>query len=168
MATDKKIIKDLRRIGGKIWSGILYVWKRPFLISIILLVLAVFLTNLLVTKTFKPYFNCTYLLDGVNRLCDGITIDIDISPLYKNSFSILPALRAIDAPLEVFRQVVIWGIILLFALVSLGLAFVVSKITSVVKFLLTPEGRKIALTNLSIWLLFFVILCIVFYLRVVV
>lgn len=170
MATNEKFVKDIRKMSSKTWSGILYVWNRPFLVSAILLVLAVFLTYLLVTQTFQRYFNCAYLLGslGMNQLCTGVSIKIDVDwANFHQSFPILPAFNAIDGPLEAFRKFIVWDIIIFFALVSLVLAFIVSKVTGFVKFALTPEGRKIVLTNLSTWLFIFVILSTLFYLGVV-
>ncbi len=142
--------------------------------SIILIILAVILINLLVTQTFRPYFNCDRIFGGLNmkQLCSGV--DLTIGPYNINyglgtltigpyTFSILPALNAIDRPLEGFRKFLSWNIILIFALVSLVLAFIASKIIGFVKFVLTPEGRKVVLTNLTIWLFFFVIFCTLFY-----
>jgi hypothetical protein len=170
MATNEKFVKDIRKMSSKTWSGILYVWNRPFLVSAILLVLGVFLTYLLVTQTFKDYFNCAYLIGSkgplkMDQLCNGLTISYD--GLIKFSFPILPALNAIDRPLEAFRKFIVWDIIIFFALVSLVLAFIVGKITGFVKFVLTSEGRKIVLTNLSTWLFIFVILSTLFYLSIV-
>ncbi len=170
MATNAKFVKDIRKMSRKTWSGILYIWNRPLLVSVILLVLAVFLTYLLITQTFTDYFNCAYLLGslGMNQLCNGININIDIDwANFHMSFPILPPFNAIDRPLEGFRKFIVWDIIIFFALVSLVLAFIVSKITSFVKVVLTPEGRKIVLTNVSTWLFIFVILSTLFYLSVV-
>ncbi|MGB8981952.1 MAG: hypothetical protein WCC12_08760 [Anaerolineales bacterium] len=171
MAANTEFVKDIRKMGSKTWSGILYIWHRPLLLSTILLALAVFLTYLLVTQTFKDYFNCAFLIGSkgplnMDQLCNGVSIYID-TPVYKNSFPILPALNAIDRPLEGFRKFIVWDIIIFFALVSLVLAFIVNKITGFVKFVRTPAGRKIVLTNLSTWLFIFVILSTLFYLSVV-
>jgi hypothetical protein len=169
MAANTKFVKDMRKMGSKTWSGILYIWNRPLLISTILLALAVFLTYLLVTQTFTDYFNCAYLLGslGMNQLCNGVSININIPMVYSGSFAILPAFNTIDRPLEGLRKFIAWDIIIFFTLVSLILAFIVSKITSFAKFALTPAGRKIVLTNLSTWLFIFVILSTLFYLSVV-
>ena len=169
MTANTKFVKDFRKISSKTWSGILFVWNRPFLVSAILLVLAVFLTYLLVTQTFQRYFNCAYLLGslGMNQLCTGVSININIPYVWSGSFPILPAFNAIDGPLEAFRKFIAWDIIIFFALVSLVLAFIVNKVTGFVKFVLTPEGRKIVLTSLSTWLFIFVILSALFYLSVV-
>ncbi len=138
--------------------------------SIVLIILAILLTNLLVTQAFKPYFNCERILRGVGmtQLCNGVSItigplDLGITKFGPYNFDILPKLNAIDKPLEVFRKFISWNIILIFALVSLVMAFIASKIIGFVKFVLTPEGRKVVLTNLSLWLLFFVVFCTLFY-----
>lgn len=167
MAAKKKSGRGIRKAGSKIWSGILFIWNYPILISIVLLVLAVVLINLLVTQTFKPYFNCAHLLGSINSLCSGVSIDIKIPLVYEHTFTILPALSAMNSPLEAFRQFITWDIIILFALFSLALAFVVSKIAGFIRFVMTPEGRKIVLTNVSVFLLFFVIFCALFYFKVV-
>jgi hypothetical protein len=84
----------------------------------------------------------------------GITIPEGILP-------IVPALaNVIDPPLEGLRQLIAWSIILFFALASVLLAYVA-------RLLLTPEGRRAVLTNLSIFLVFFVILSAVVFIQVV-
>jgi hypothetical protein len=161
--------------GRRSRNGILLI------LSILLIVLAVYLINLLVAKTFKPYFNCAYLAGpNYTNLCTGIDISgvhilgpIDFLGLHIPSvdigpFHVLDPLdSAVNPSLETARRFIAWDIIIILALVSLALAFIASKIRGFVKFLLTPEGRKVILTHLSIYLFFFVILCSLFYFRFV-
>ena len=170
MAKKEKFVIGIRTRSRKTWSGILSFWNCPFLVSAILLVPAAFLTYLLVSQTFQRNFNCAYLLGslGMNQLCTGVSIKIDVDLVnFHKSFPILPPFNTIDSPLEVFRKFIVWDIIIFFAVASLVLAFIVNKITGFVKFVLTPEGRKIILTHLSTWLFIFIILSTLFYLWVV-
>lgn len=162
------------------------------ILTVVLIFTAGILIYLLDTQTFKPYFNCKYLIDDAlhtqnlnTSLCNGAAINIkqyevvpylqiipnvwgigpvNFGPL---SFPVLPAMKPIDGPLEAARKFVAWNIILAFALLSLALAYVVIKVKGFVAVLLTPEGRKAVLTNLSIWLLIFALFCGLFYFWVV-
>jgi hypothetical protein len=171
-ATRRRPYQD---IGRRYRNGILLI------LSIALIVLAVYLINLLVARTFKPYFNCAYLAGpNFTNLCTGLDISglhilgpIDFLGLHIPSvdigpFHILDPLdSAVNPSLETARRFITWDIIIILALVSLALAFIASKIRGFVRLLLTPEGRKVILTHLSIYLLFFVILCSLFYFKFV-
>jgi hypothetical protein len=162
-------------IGRRYRNGLLLI------LSLVLIVLAVYLINLLVARTFKPYFNCAYLAGpNFTNLCTGLDISglhilgpIDILGLHIPSvdigpFHILDPLDAtVNPSLETARRFIAWDIIIILALVSLALAFIASKITGFVRLLMTPQGRKVVLTYLSIYLFFFVILCSLFYFRFV-
>jgi hypothetical protein len=157
-------------------------------LSVILILLAVTLVYLLATQAFKPYFNCQYLIDDSlntkslnTSLCNGAALNIkqyEVIPQFQVipnvagfgpitfgplSMPLLPAMRPIDGPLEAVRKFVSWSVILVFAVLSLGLAFIVIKIKGFVALVLSPAGRKTILTNLSIWLLIFAIFCSLFY-----
>ena len=81
------------------------------------------------------------------------------------SIQILPALGAvIDPPLEIIRRIIAWSIVLAFGVVSLVLARIIIKIKGFIQLLQTPDGRRLVLTNLSIYLFFFVIFCSLFFL----
>lgn len=161
------------------------------ILSFVLIVLAGLLVYLLDTQTFKPYFNCKYLIDDAlhtqnlnTSLCNGAAFNtqkyeilpaLEIPGLWKStpvafgplSIPVLPAIKPIDGPLETARKFVAWNIILVFALASLALAYGVIKLKDFFAVLLTPEGRRMILTNLSIWLLIFAVLCSLFYFWVV-
>lgn len=82
---------------------------------------------------------------------------------------ILPSLaQTIDPLLADFRPFIVWIIILFFALASLFLTVIWNKVTTFIREIQTPEGFKTALTNLSIWLFFFVSFCGLFYSRFVI
>ncbi len=167
--------RPFQYMGQRYRNGILLI------LSIVLIVLAVYLINLLVAKTFKPYFNCAYLAGpSFQNLCTGMNISgvhilgpIDLLGLHIPSvdigpFHILdPVDAAVNPALETARRFIAWDIIIILALISLVLAFIASKITGFIKRLQTPEGRKIVLTYFFIYLFFFVILCSLFYFRFV-
>lgn len=161
-------------------------------LTVVLIFTAGILVYLLATQTFKPYFNCQYLIDETlhtqnlnTSLCNGAAVNINqyevvpyvqiipnvagfgpikFGPL---SLPVLPAMKPIDGPLEGARQFVAWNIILVFAVLSLGLAWCVIKIKNFVAILLTAAGRKTILINLSVWLLIFAVFCSLFYFWVV-
>jgi len=82
----------------------------------------------------------------------------------QNAIPLLPALApAVKEPLNKVRLFVVWNIILALAVVSLVLTYIASKISGFIQLLVTPEGRKTVLTNISIWLFIFALFCGVFY-----
>jgi len=164
------------------------------LLALVLISLNIVLVNLLVTQTFKCHFNCSSLIDG--SLCNeglGIPLEnFEIIPqlwtanseflgikfekgaifdgwtILKAQFPIIsPLAKAIDPALEALRQFLSWTIVLFFALASLVLTYIASKIRSFIDWLHTYEGRGALLTRTSIWLLFFVIFCSLFYSKAV-
>lgn len=163
--------KAVKNVAGKLWIGIRILWKSPLVITIILLILAGVLLNLLVTQAFQNVFTCDHLVTrslNTDVFCAGYTFTLDLGFIGKWDIPILPALNVLDPSLQVLRKFIAWNIILFFALVSLVLAFIASKAVGFVKFVMTEQGRKVVLTNLSIWLLFFVLFCALFYFNVVV
>lgn len=168
MAGNKKLVNNIRKLFGKIWSGMLFLWNRPLLISAILLVLAVFLLNLLTKETFKPYTNCSYLI--VNQLgmdsffCNGETIKAFGSTVFK-----IPGLKAVmDPPLELIRSVIAWSVVLFFAFLSLYLTIMINNFKSVVRLVsFNKEEWKKFMASARIWLFLFVGFCAVFYFSVI-
>jgi hypothetical protein len=172
MAAHKKFVNNIRRtvrrMGGKIWSGILYVWNRPILISGVLLVLAVFLFNLLIKETFKPYTNCSYLI--VNQLgmdsffCNGHTVTAFGSTIFT-----IPGLKGVmDPPLELVRSVIAWSVVLFFAFISLFLTIMIDHLKFVVRLVsFNKEEWKKFMARARIWLFLFVGFCAVFYFTVI-
>jgi hypothetical protein len=102
---------------------------------------------------------------------DTPDIDLEIPAFNVGPFPADPIrvlrLKPIDDPLEAVRRFISWIIVLVLAVVSLVLAFIASKIIGFINLLRTTEGRTQVLTNVSIWLIFFVIFCGLFYFRVV-
>ncbi len=139
------------------------------ILTIVLIVIAAILLNLLIKQTFEPYFKCTGLLTGpFGSLCDqGLRAKWDYSWVHIDLQLLQAFDRLLNGPLEVVRKVVAWTIVILFAVVSLILASIASKIIRFVVLLMTPEGRRVVLTDLSLWLFFFVVFSAVFYFWVV-
>lgn len=168
MAANKKLVNTLRKIGGKTWSGILYVWNRPVLLSGLLLVVAVFLGNLLIQKTFKPYTNCNYLIVNQLRMdsffCEGYTVSAFGATIFT-----IPGLKSVmDQPLELVRSVIAWSVVLFFALISLHLTIIIENFRSVVRLVsFNKEEWKKFMASARIWLLLFVGFCLVFYFTVI-
>lgn len=90
----------------------------------------------------------------------------DVGPLPASPVQVLPGLKPINGPLEELRKLVTWSIVLVFAVVSIVLAAVVTRILDFIASLRTQAGRWKLLTNLSIFLAFFVIFCTLFYTQV--
>ena len=168
MAKNTKLVRNIRKLGKKIWAGLLFVWKRPLIVSGILLILAVFLFNLIIKQTFKPYMNCNYLL--VSKLgmdsffCNGKNITAFGSTIFK-----IPGLRGVmDPPLEFVRAIISWSIVVFFAFLSLWLTIMVNNLKSVVKILtFNKEEWKRFMASARIWLLFFVVFGSLFYFTVI-
>jgi len=82
----------------------------------------------------------------------------------QNKIPLLPALKdKVNDTLGKVRLFVVWNAILAIAVASLVLTFIASKISGFIQLLVTPEGRKTVLTNISIWLFIFALFCGVFY-----
>jgi hypothetical protein len=168
MAKKTKLVKSIQKVGEKIWAGVLYVWKRPLLISGILLILAVLLFNVIIKQTFKPYMNCNYLI--VDKLsmdsffCKGYNVKAFGSTVFK-----IPGLNGVmNPPLEFVRKVIAWSVVLFFAFLSMFLTIWVNNIKTIVKILtFNKEEWRRFMASARIWLLFFVVFCSIFYFTVI-
>jgi hypothetical protein len=168
MAKNIKLAKRIRKLGEKIWTGILYIWNRPLFISGILLLVAVFLFNLIIKQTFKPYTNCNYLL--VSKLgmdsffCKGYNVTVLGSTIFK-----IPGLGGVmNPPLEFVRTIISWSVVLFFAFLSLSLTIMVNNFKSLVKILtFNKEEWKRFMASARTWLFFFVIFGLGFYFTVI-
>ena len=186
MANSTALPKSNPRPAAKALRSVLDFFKRHrnqflLILSIVLILLAAVLVYELVTQAFTRFFKCDYLMGPVFKfLCAGVStpgfhilgpidfLGLRIPSIDFPTFSILPRVDVhINPPLENLRKIVVWSILLAFGVLSLVLSFIVIKIKGFVKLLMTPEGRKTVLTDLSIWLLIFAILCGLFYLRAV-
>ncbi|KAF0107320.1 MAG: hypothetical protein FD146_1798 [Anaerolineaceae bacterium] len=147
-----KAFKAIGLLFRKIWEGMVFVWKRPIIISGVLLVLAIILFNLVIKHTLERYLNCTYLVGtklGLPILCAGL------GPL-------------MDPPLADLRLFMAWSVVIVFALLSLYLTIVINNWKSVVKILLlNKEEWKNFMASLRTWLLLFVLFCSLFYFTVI-
>lgn len=83
----------------------------------------------------------------------------------KGSIDLLPPLEAaIDPSLEIVRQVMVWGAVALFALLSFFVTFVLSKLRSVVKLiLLSRDEWRNLLFGLRTWAFIFLLMIGAFY-----
>ncbi len=159
----------LKRIGVRVWSGILYIWNRPIIISGILLVVAAFLFHAIITQTFVKYTNCNYLivtkLNMDSVFCNGITVT---DPLFGKKLFDMPGLSsAIDKPLEFIRLVIAWSVIVFFAFLSLFLTIIINNFVRVVKILtFNKEEWKRFLASARISLFIFIVFCSIFYFSV--
>jgi hypothetical protein len=163
MTANKEIGRDPGKANGNKWSRALYGVNR-LIIIVLLLVLAAFLVNLLVKETFTKYANCNYLV--VDRLgmdpffCDGY----DVKFLEATIFT-LPGLKcAMDPSLERIRSAAAWGVVLLFACISLFLAIIINNWKTIVELMrFNKEEWKKFMAGLRIWLFLFVVICAIFY-----
>ncbi|MEW5940113.1 MAG: hypothetical protein AB1750_10650 [Chloroflexota bacterium] len=163
-----KLTRTLKRLGGAVWSGILYVWNRPILVSVLLLTAAYFLFNIIIQQTFKPYMNCNYMI--VTKLgmdsffCNGY----DVKVLGSTVFSI-PGLNGVmNPPLELARTIIAWAVIVFFAFISVYLTIIINNFKSVIKIVtLNKEEWRRFMASVRIWLALFVGFCSVFYFTVI-
>src|SRR5258706_785077 len=163
-----KIYNLLKFLFLKIWAGILYIWNRPLLIGGILLIAALFLFNLIIQQTFKPYLNCGYLIGTRLNMPAFFFEGYDVQILGSRIFKI-PGLRDVmDPPLEFVRQVISWSIVIFFAFLSAYLTYIINNLKSVVKLLtFNKEQWKSFMESMRIWLFIFVSLCFLFYFIVI-
>ncbi len=148
----------------------------------------IFTCNHLIDETLNPEQkpNAISLCTGVDitigpyLLFPGLSIGpysifgVGIGPFSINSwtlgpitYDITPALNVIDPPLEAIRKFISWNIVIFFAVASLVVAYVVIKVKGFIEMLLTPQGRNVILTNLTLFLFFFAVFCALFYFVVV-
>lgn len=168
MAKNTKFVNSLRKTGKKIWSGILYVWNRPILVSAILLALAALLFNVIIKQTFKPYTNCSYLI--VTKLhmdsffCNGYNVNAFGSTVFT-----IPGLSGVmNPPLEFARSIIAWSVIIFFAFISIYLTIIINNFKTVVKILtFNKEEWKRFMGSVRIWLVLFVGFCSAFYFTVI-
>jgi hypothetical protein len=168
MAKNRKTLKAIQRFLTKtynvfkllllkLWAGIRSIWDRPLIVGALLLIAAVFLFNLIVQQTFKPYTNCAYLivtkLGMSSLLCDGIP------------FPKIAGLSAVmDPPLELVRKLIAWSVVILFACLSAYLTYILNNLKAVIKLLtFNKEQWKSFMASLRTWLLIFVCFCLLFY-----
>jgi hypothetical protein len=162
-----RIYHVLKPLALKLWAGILYIWNRPLLVGGILLIAAIFLFNLIVQQTFKPYTNCAYLigtkLSMPSFFCEGYDVRAFGASIFK-----IPGLGGVmDPPLEFVRKLIAWSVLLFFAVLSTYLTYILNNLKTVVKLLtFNKEQWKSFMANLRIWLFIFVTLCLLFYFSV--
>jgi hypothetical protein len=163
-----KATRDLKKIGSALWSGVLYIWNRPVIMLIILVVAAYFLFTQILAQTFTQYTNCNYL----------IVSELGMDPLFCNGYVLramgvtvftLPGLSSVmNPPLEFVRTILAWSVLFVFAFLSIFLTTIVNNIKSVVRLLTFNKeewGRFLA--SARTWLFFFVLFCSVFYFTVI-
>jgi hypothetical protein len=179
MAKDKKVSTVVRRPAAradgalqllfrKIWAGIGYIWKRPIILSAVLLILAIFLFDLLLKQTFVNYLKCTYLLNTQLGIPAFFCTGHDVEFLGASIFKIPGLAQVIDPPLEFSRKVITWGILIFFAFVSLYLTIIINNLKAVVKLLTFDKAEwKKFIASLRTWLLIFVSFCLLFYFTVI-
>lgn len=147
--------------------------KRTFNLVLLIIALAliaavVVLVPLIMKNTFGNAFTCATMFNhvGLGSLCEGIRVDIEVWPISFHEV-VFPALKVIDPPLEKFREFLTLLIIIVFAIFSLGVAYIYSKIAGFIELLKTPEGRRTVLGRLCVLLVSFAALCGLFYFGVV-
>jgi len=159
----------LKRFGRQVWTGVLYVWNRPIIVSGILLAVAAFLFYAIITQTFVKYTNCNYLivtkLNMDSVFCKGITVT---DPLFGKKLFDMPGLSSvIDKPLEFIRLVIAWSVVVFFAFLSLFLTILINNFTRVIKILtFNKEEWKRFMASARITLFIFVAFCSIFYFSV--
>ena len=159
-----KIGRGNQESGGNFQQGILKDWIIPVIIIVILIVLAIFLFPLIIKGAFSQYANCDYLVVTRLRLdpffCDGYNVKV----LGATVFTIPGMKNVMDPPLELVRSAAAWGVILLFACISLFLTIIVVNVKTIVGLItFNKEEWKKFIAGTQIWLLLFVGICAIFY-----
>ncbi len=139
-----------------------------FVLSVVLLISAVFLFNLLVKETFLKYTNCTYLI--VTRLgmdpwfCNGNTVKFLGTTIFT-----VPGLKGVmDPQLELVRSIISWIVVIFFALISFCLTTIIKNLKTLVRLIsFNKEEWKMFMASARIWLFLFVGICSVFYFTVI-
>jgi hypothetical protein len=164
MAAKIKIGRGIQKADGISRPGFLKVWILPILIIGILIVLAILLLPLIIHGAFTRYANCNYLV--VTRLgmdpffCNGY----DVKVLGATIFTIPGMKNVMDPPLELVRSAAAWGVIFLFASISLFLTVIITNWKTLVGLITFRKEEWIKfMTGAGVWLLLFVGFCLVFY-----
>jgi hypothetical protein len=163
-----KIGRNIQKAGGNFRLGILNGWILPIILSGVLLILAILLWNLIVKEAFAQYADCNFLI--VTRLgmdpffCNGY----DVKAFDTTIFTIPGLKNVMDPPLELLRSAAAWGVLLVFAFISLLLTIIIENLQSVVRFLtFDKEEWKKFIAGTRVWLFLFVGICTIFYFAVV-
>jgi hypothetical protein len=168
MTAKIKLGRNNQKASGNKRRDILSVWILPVTISGVLLVLAIFLLTLVIKRAFTPYANCNFLI--VTQLgmdpffCNGYDVKVFDATVFT-----IPGMKdVVDPPLELVRSAITWGVILLFAFISLFLTILIENWKTVVGLItFQKEEWKKFLASTRIWLFLFVGLCAVFYFAVI-
>jgi hypothetical protein len=138
------------------------------ILSVVLLILAIFLFNLVVKESFTKYTNCTYLI--VTRLgmdpffCNGSTVKF----LGTTIFTIQGLKGVMNPQLELVRTIIAWIVVVFFALISICLTIIIQNLKTVVRLIsFNKEEWKRFMASARIWLFIFVVFCSVFYFTVI-
>jgi uncharacterized membrane protein YidH (DUF202 family) len=140
-------------------------------LSIVLIVLAVFLSKELIDKKYAEIYNCNHLVTEplhTGVFCAGVEFGpFNILGIKIPRITIVPGLNHLDGPLDQLRRFIIRTILVVFALASLFLAFIAGKIKRFIDTVRKPEGRKAILGAVSLFLFIFAVFCSLFYIGVV-
>ncbi len=163
-----KIGRTNQMTDGNPRPGILRVWILPILIIGILVVLVIFLLPRIVKGAFVQYASCDYLIVAQLKMapffCDGF----DVKVLGASVFTIPGMQSVMDPPLELVRSAAAWGVILLFAFVSLFLTLLIVNWKTVIGLItFRKEEWKRFMAGIRVWLFLFVGICTIFYFTVV-
>ncbi len=140
-----------------------FVWRHPVILSGMLLALSGFLAYKIVTQVFASYWTCHHLLVVKQGFPDVLCSGIDIDTILFGRFHV-GALNIIDKPLEIVRKMIVWTVVVFFALVSLFLTLLINNFKTVVRILvLDKEEWRRFMTSFQTWLLIFVSFCSIFF-----
>jgi succinate dehydrogenase hydrophobic anchor subunit len=168
MTAKIKVGRNHQRVSGNPRPGILNGWILPIIISGVLLVLAIFLVNLNIQGAFTQYANCHYVVVTQLKMDPFFCNGYDVKVFDATIFSIPGMKSVMDPTLERIRLAVAWGVLLLFACISLFLTIIVVNIKTVIGLLtFNKEEWKKFLAGTRVWLFLFVGICAIFYLAVV-
>lgn len=165
-----KTRRNIRKVTRPIQNTLRFIWARPILVIILLLLVAAFLFNQIITRTLEPQLKCTYLLSmqlGMDGFfCDGITIR---EPVFNNELFRVPGLTDVmDPPLSLIRTAIAWIVVVFFAFISVYLTLIYNNFKNVIKLLtLDKKQWQALLASFRIWLLFFTLFCLIFYFTVI-
>ncbi len=158
-----RIFDGVKLVFRALWGGIVFVWKRPVILSVILLIGAVFLAHELIAQAFADYWTCHQLFVVKRGFPEVFCTGIDIDTILFGRFTV-GAVSFIDGPLEFARKIIVWTILVVFALVSLYLTLIVNNLKAVLRILvLNKEEWRRLVASIRTWLLIFVSFCLTFF-----
>ncbi len=175
-------------IFQKVKEGVLYIWNRPLVLTLVFAVIALAVSNLIVKQSFKSRFNCDYVftqgLKIPETVCHGFTLGeipgvSDATSFFNDVISsvgggdntipsdttVIPDLSGVvDPALEKVRKGITWVSVLFLGFISIYLTIIFNNMKLIAKLAsFNREEWARFLGSIRTWLVIFSSLCLLFF-----